>query len=91
MAKKYRALRIVATIYRVLGWIVLVGGILFSIIAGIAGIAFTEAMGLNGAGGAIIGIILGIIVFTLVGLGILAYADLIYVAIDIEENTRRQR
>ncbi len=91
-ARKYGALRAVATVYRIIGWVVMVGGTLFSIglaviAAGAAG-QFSElipwAAGLGTAGIAIAGVILSI----LLGLFLIAFADLCYVLIDIESNTR---
>jgi hypothetical protein len=91
-ARKYGALRAVATIYRIIGWVVMVGGTLFSI--GLAVIAVQGAgefsqfipwiAGLGTAGIAVTGIIVSI----LLGLFLIAFADLCYVLIEIEGNTR---
>ena len=80
--KKYIALPIVAIIYRIIGWIILIGGIIFSIVAG-REIADWLQMS------AVWAIILGIVLSILSGLGLLALANLFYVIMDIEENTRR--
>jgi hypothetical protein len=91
-ARRFGVLRAVATIYRIIGWVVMVGGTLFSI--GLAVIAvqgaggFSEFMpwvaGLGTAGIAATGIIVSI----LLGLFLIAFADLCYVLIEIEGNTR---
>jgi hypothetical protein len=91
-ARKFGVLRAVATVYRIIGWVVMVGGTLFSI--GLAVIAaqgageFSEVIpwvvGLGTAGIAAAGIIVSI----LLGLFLIAFADLCYVLIDIESNTR---
>lgn len=97
MEKKYSALRTLATIYRVLGWIVIIFGALFScgiLAIGLTGTAVSglarEGAQLGAAGlfSGIFGFIFGLIWTALVGLGLLAFADLIHVALDIEENTR---
>ena len=79
MQKKYRMMRIAASIFRVLGWVVLVVGIIGSIILG----ADT-----GGGAGAMIAI-LGIIYSIIAGIVIIAAADFYYCVMDIEENTRR--
>jgi hypothetical protein len=97
---RYRALRIVATIYRVIGWIVIVVGVLSS--CAFAAVAITAPRWLGGtmpygypragmAGGvvgAIIGLVMGLIMTALYGITLLALAEGVYVFLDIEENTR---
>jgi hypothetical protein len=90
--RKYGALRAVAMVYRIIGWVVMVGGTLFSIalavIAVQGGGGFSEFMpwaaGLGTAGIAIGGVVGSI----LAGLFMVAFADLCYLLIDIESNTR---
>jgi hypothetical protein len=79
MQRKYRMMHIAASIFRVLGWVVLVVGIIGSIIVG------TVTGGGEGAMIAILGIIYSIIggIFTI------AMADFFHCVMDIEENTRR--
>ena len=79
MQKKYHMMWIAASIFRVLGWIILVVGIIGSIIAG------AET---GGGQGAII-VIFGIFYSIVVGIFIIAAADFYYCIMDIEENTRR--
>ena len=97
---RYRALHIVATVYRVIGWIVIVVGVLSS--CGFAAIAVTAPRWLGGAMpygypragmaggviGAVIGLVMGLIMTALYGITLLAIAEGIYVFLDIEENTR---
>lgn len=94
--RKYGALRAVATIYRIIGWVILIGGSLLSIAAGAlmtVGLTFTEEylpqIGVAEAGAAAIAIG-GIILSVLFGLLALAFADLCSVLMDIEANTRQQ-
>lgn len=97
---RYRALRIVATVYRVIGWIVIVVGVLAS--CGFAALTLTGTafigpygMGPRGGGqfaeGVIVGLFTlvgGLIMTALSGITLLAIAEGIYVFLDIEENTR---
>jgi len=98
MEKKYRALRVIATITKIVAWIFLVLGVLGSCLYG-ASVLFlmggtatrgTEFAGLLGGGilGAVIGIvsILFVVLFTF--LPLYAFAELIDVMLALEENTR---
>ncbi|MFC2049878.1 hypothetical protein ACFLTN_01705 [Chloroflexota bacterium] len=90
-SRKYGALRAVATIYKIIGWVVMVGGTLFSIalaVIGAQGVGeFSEFIPL-GAGLGIVGIaVVGVIVSILGGLFLVAFADLCYVLMDVERNT----
>lgn len=77
-ADRYQFLRTAASIFRVLGWIVLVAGIIGSIV----GAATT-----GGSTGALIAIV-GIIYSVVVWVFFLASRELIYLFMDVEENTR---
>lgn len=89
---RYGALRAVATVYRIIGWVVMIGGSLFSIALAVIALGGTEALtdfiplsaGLGTVGIAVVGLIASI----LSGLFLVAFADLCYVLIDIEKNTR---
>jgi hypothetical protein len=91
-AVKYGALRAVATVYRIIGWVVMVGGSLFSIALAVIALGGTGALtelipfsaGLGTVGIAVIGLIASI----LSGLFLVAFADICYVLVDIEKNTR---
>ena len=78
---RYRALRIVATVYRVIGWIVIVVGVLSSCV--VAALAATGPMARSD-----IGIIVGLVMGLVMGITLLATAEGIEVFLDIEENTR---
>ncbi len=90
--RKYAALKGVATIYRIIGWVVMVGGSLFSIALAVIAAQGTEelkqfipwAQGVGMVGIAIVGVIASV----LYGLFLIAFAELCYVLMDIEENTR---
>jgi len=94
---RYRALRIVATVYRVIGWIIIVVGVLsscgstaFFITARgtMMGGVYTRAPMWGGVIGAVITLIMGLIMTALSGITLLAIAEGIYLFLDIEENTR---
>ena len=97
---RYRALRIVATVYRVIGWIVIVVGVLSScgfaafavaapgLLRGAMGYGYPRAGMAGGVIGAIIGLVVGLIMTALYGITLLAIAEGIQVFLDIEENTR---
>ena len=101
METRYRALRTIATIFRILGWIILVLGI----VGACGGSALTvlsgsTMMGMGGVGGGsdtgfILSLIMAIVVFVftvifvgLYALLLIAGSEAIYVFLDIEENTR---
>ncbi|MBM3142006.1 MAG: hypothetical protein FJ005_03015 [Chloroflexi bacterium] len=95
--RKYGALRAVAIIYNIIGWVICVGGSLLSIAAAVMAaqdVAFLkdlvpEVAGAAGVGAAVIAVG-GVVVSVLCGLFLVAFADLCNVAIDIEQNTRLQ-
>jgi hypothetical protein len=103
MERKYRALRTIATIFKIVGWIVLVVGILTAcgssgmIVLG-GGTSLTSAFGVRGGGdlGLVISLVVALFAFivTLVTVGLyalllIAAAEGIHVFLDIEENTRQ--
>jgi len=90
--RKSIALRIIAGIYRVFGWFIMVAGgifsILFSIIWGSQNLTSSHSMGGFGIIGIILLILVGIFIFCMIGITYLAVAEGIYIFIDIEANTR---
>lgn len=102
MERKFRILRIIGTLWKVLAWIILVGGILFSLgilLVGVlgSGAAILQMFGqdvtaMPGAMG-LVSSVVGFLVtlFTTIIYFLLLYAigDLIYLLLAIEENTRR--
>jgi len=87
MKRKYGALRTVALIFTIIAWIVLIVGIIGSIVVGAVG---ADALGI-GDGGAMYAamvIICGIIMSVVYFLMLLAFAQLIYLLVDVERNTR---
>lgn len=90
--RRYAALKATATIYRIIGWVVMIGGSLFSIALAVIAAQGTEGLKQFmpwGTGIGMVGIaIVGVIASVLYGLFLLAFADLCYVLMDIEGNTR---
>ena len=95
MEKKYRVLRIVATIWNVLAWIVLVLSVLGgcgTLALGVLGGAAARSNGVLGLGGGLIGggitalvaIFFGVLYFV----SLYAFAELVDVMLALEENTR---
>ena len=94
---RYRALRIVATVYRIIGWIVIVIGALgtcASSAVAVAGASYVgQRFGYRAGPGfgvieAIIILVIGLLYTGVIGVTLLAIAEGIHVFLDIEENTR---
>jgi hypothetical protein len=88
---KFGALRAVATVYRIIGWVIMIGGSLFSIALAIMSFgatgALTDFLPVTGLGTVAIAVV-ALIASILSGLFLVAFADVCYVLIDIEQNTR---
>ena len=99
MERKYRALRTIAVIFRILGWVTLIVGILGACLtSGILVFAPSLIFGPGQQGGSemTILIIAAVVVFIalvvsvgLYALILIAASEGIYVFLDIEENTRK--
>lgn len=95
MEKKYTVLRVIATLYKILGVLIALGTILIVILAivgGAAGGGMMRQFGYNdyGGGGAVL-FITAIFMFLgggLSALGVYAVGEAIYLLIGLEENTR---
>ena len=92
METKYKALRFVATIYKIFAWIFLVLGILGLPGGVIGGLIISPNYGyapgpgsLLGLGAGIILVLLGVLLFIV----FLSFGQFIYVFMDIEDNTRK--
>jgi hypothetical protein len=102
MESRYRALRTIATIFKVLGWMVLVLGILSAcgtsgliLVGGASVPGMMDLGGGAGQGGLVWGFVGAVVMFLvmmvtvgLYALILIATAEGIYVFLDIEENTR---
>ena len=104
METKFRALRILGTLWKVFAWIALVGGILTAVLILLAGILGTGEVILREFGqdpslmAGVAGVVSGLIGFgvALVGaliyfLGLYATGEFIFLLLAIEENTRSLR
>ncbi len=89
---KYGALKAAATVYRIIGWVVMIGGSLFSIALAVLALGasgtLAEIMPLSAGLGTLGIALVGLIASILVGLFLIAFANLCHVLIDIEMNTR---
>jgi uncharacterized membrane protein len=90
MQKKYSFLTFAAKVLRVVGWIILVAGVIGSIVYGIiTGSADNGTVG--GVASTLGGIFLavaGIIVSFLTWVFLLTSSEILYLLMDVEENTR---
>jgi len=88
--QKYSFLPFAARVLKVVGWIVLVVGVIASIVLGIMTGGADNGL-IGGVAGAIAGIfiaIVGIIASFLAWVFLLATSELFYLFMDVEENTR---
>jgi small-conductance mechanosensitive channel len=87
---RYESLDSASFIYRILGWAVIVGGIIVSIAAAFALLQVDENGDLPGAtiAGAVAAFCFGSLGSLIVGVFLLATADLLRLFIDLEWNTR---
>jgi len=100
MEKRYRALRIIATIFKIVGWVVLILGILTAcatsgmvVLSG--GSALMRPIGIRGEGALVGSIVAAVVSFALMmatvglyALLLIAISEGIQVFLDIEANTR---
>jgi len=82
----------VATVYRIIGWVVMIGGSLFAI--GLGVLAFgatgtlTDFLPVSSGPVTVAIAIISLIASILAGLFLVAFADICYLLIDIEKNSR---
>jgi uncharacterized membrane protein len=94
MEKKFTALRVIGTVFKVLAWISLLIGVVGAVMALVAGITMSSqdtflGVTLGGPLAAIVVFIVMLIMAIFSFLGLYATAEAIYLALAIEENTRR--
>lgn len=94
MARQFTALRVLGTIFKILGWLWLIVGLLGAIGTLVFGFALTDQIGLPGIdiGGPLAGIagfVVAVVVAILNFLLFYAMGEAIYLFLCIEENTRR--
>ena len=94
MDRRFAALRVIGTIFKVAAWIVLILGLLVGVFALVAGFLLSGQLGLVGLdiGGPLAGIALFfvILIVSLFGfLSLYAIGESAYLLLSIEENTRR--
>jgi hypothetical protein len=94
MEKKFTALRVIGTVFKILAWISLLVGIVGAVLALVASITMSGQENLLGLdlGGPLAGIaaFIAITIAAILNfLALYAIAEAIYLALAIEENTRR--
>jgi hypothetical protein len=94
MSRQFTALRIMGTIFKILGWLVLILGVLAAIGSLLAGFTLGDQAAIPGVdlGGPLAGIAAFIVALVLAILQFLffyAAGEAVYLALCIEENTRR--
>lgn len=94
MDRRFMALRIVGTIFKILAWITLVVGLLVAAFMLVAGFALSDQIGLlsldvGGPLAGITGFIVALITAVVNFLLLYAVGEAVYVFLSIEENTRR--
>jgi len=90
MEKKYSFLPFAAKVLRVVAWIVLAGGVIASIVIGIF-MGSAANGGIGGLAGGVTGFFIavaGVIVSFLAWVFLLAAREILYLFMDVEENTR---
>ena len=89
MAEKYRLLRTMAVVYKVLAWVALVVGVAVSIFALVASSLISQQLGTAGAAGGGFIAFIALLVYSLITFGSLyALAEGIYLLFDIEQQSR---
>lgn len=88
MKEKYRVLRIMATVYKVLAWIALVAGVAISILILVAGSLISQQLGTAGAAGGSFVAFLVTLIYALFSFATLyALGEAINLLFDIERQT----
>jgi hypothetical protein len=99
MQKRFRILRFVGTIYKILAWIVLAGGVLFAIAALVAPLLglnlmrwvpprYRDVVPVGSVVAGIVSFVIGLLTTFLYFVALYAVGEGIYLFLAIEENTR---
>jgi hypothetical protein len=94
MDRRFTALRVIGTVFKILAWITLLLGLLGAILALVGGLMMGGqedllGLGFGGPLAAIAAFVVALIVSIFNFLALYAVGDAIYLALSIEENTRR--
>lgn len=84
MQEKYRVLRALAIVFKIIAWIALASGVIAFFVFLAAGSLVGRGF-IPGVAGAFIGLVYGIIIF----ISLYAWAEIIYVLLSIEESARK--
>lgn len=92
MTEKYRILRTMAVIYKILAWVSLAAGVAFGVFALVASSLISQQLETAGAAGGGFLAFIAIIVYSLISFGSLyALSEGIYLLFDINEETKMTR
>jgi hypothetical protein len=88
MEQKYRILKVMVVVFKVVAWLWLIGGVILSIVTLISGSIVAQQLGVPGPAGVGFGAFLFMLLSSLFSFGALyAFAELIQLAFSIHENT----
>lgn len=88
MEQKYRILRVMVVVYKVVAWLSLVGGVILSIMTLISGSIVAQQLGVPGPAAFGLGGFFFLLLSSLFSFGALyAFAELIQLAFNIHQNT----
>jgi len=98
MEKKFRALRIIGTVFKILAWITLAMGVLAALVVLVSGVMGGAVLGpearhmmggmMGGLLGGIVGGLLTLIISVIYFMALYAAGEFIYLGLAVEENTR---
>lgn len=88
MEQKYRILKVMVVVFKVVAWLWLIGGVILSIVTLISGSIVAQQLGAPGPAGFGLGAFLFILLSSLFSFGALyAFSELIQLVFSIHENT----
>jgi hypothetical protein len=94
MERRFTALRVIGTIFKILAWIALILGILAAVAAFVSGLTLSNQTGVLGLniGGPLVGVatfIVALVIAIINFMLLYAIGDTIFLFLSVEENTRR--
>jgi hypothetical protein len=88
MNTKYRFIPIASAVFKILGWVILVVGVVASVFMAVRGGGGNEMWAFGGMIGRVVGGIAGIVYSVIIWVSFLAGAELLKLMVDLERNTR---
>lgn len=88
MEQRYRILKVMVVVFKVVAWLWLIGGVILSVITLISGSIIAQQLGAPGPAGFGFGAFLFLLLTSLFNFGVFyAFAELIQLVFSIHENT----